>query len=51
MLAAETAIVLAIFLPLVGGADIVLAGRHPNLREAVTLITSLLLLLTVLMTQ
>ena len=44
----ETAILLSLFIPLVGGGLIALNGRQPNLREAVTLGTAGLLFLTVL---
>jgi multicomponent Na+:H+ antiporter subunit D len=44
---AETAIWLAIALPLVGAVGIALAGRQPNLRETVTLVTASLLFVTV----
>jgi len=36
----ETAILLALTVPLVGGLGIVLTGRSPNVREAVTVVTS-----------
>ena len=44
---AEIAISAAILLPLAGAAGIVLAGRWPNLRESVTLLTALALAITV----
>ena len=44
----ETAIILTLLLPLVGAVLIGLAGRYPNIREAVTLVTSILLLIIVL---
>lgn len=37
-----------LLIPLVGAGLIVLAGRHPNLRETVTLVTALLLFIAVL---
>ncbi len=40
---AELSMTLAILLPLVGGGIILAVGRSPNLREAVTIVTSLLL--------
>jgi len=43
----ETAIGLAIALPLAGAVGIVLAGRQPNLRETVTMVTTVLLFATV----
>ena len=42
-----TAIALAIFLPLGGALGIAVAGRWPNLREAVTLVTAIALFLIV----
>jgi multicomponent Na+:H+ antiporter subunit D len=42
-----TAIVLALLLPLLGAAGIAIAGRHADLRECVTLVTSVLVLLSV----
>ncbi len=47
MITAQTAILLAITIPLLAGVLIALTGKHPNLREAVTLLASLALLLTV----
>ena len=44
----ETAIILTLLLPLVGAVLIGLAGRYPNIREAVTIVTSILLLIIVL---
>ncbi|MDP1900382.1 MAG: monovalent cation/H+ antiporter subunit D family protein [Rubrivivax sp.] len=44
MLSAEQAILAALAVPLCGAALIALAGRAPNLREAITLITALALL-------
>ncbi len=44
----ELALVLAIAIPGLGTIAIVLAGRHPNLREAVTLATASLLFLDIL---
>ncbi len=43
----ETALVVALGLPLVGALGIALAGRMPNLREAVTLLTALAVFATV----
>lgn len=43
----STAILLALFLPLAGALGIVLVGRWPNLREAVTLATGVALFLIV----
>lgn len=40
---------LAVLLPLIGAALIAAAGRHPNLREAITLITGAALLLVILL--
>jgi multicomponent Na+:H+ antiporter subunit D len=40
----ETALVLALGVPLVGALLVVAAGRWPNLREAVTLVTGAVLL-------
>ncbi|MBT8003684.1 MAG: monovalent cation/H+ antiporter subunit D family protein, partial [Rhodospirillales bacterium] len=39
----ETAILTAVALPLIGSAGILLTGKAPNLREAVTLITGVVL--------
>lgn len=39
----ETAILTALILPLVGAVAIALAGKHPNLREGITLITAVVL--------
>jgi multicomponent Na+:H+ antiporter subunit D len=47
MLSPETAILTSLFLPLAGGAGILLSSNRPNLREAVTIVTSLLLLISV----
>lgn len=47
MIAAEYLIMLAMLLPLLGGIGILLTGKSPNLREAVTLTTAALVLLTV----
>ncbi len=44
----ETAILLALLIPALGAVGIDLAGRWPNVREAVTLITSVALFLVVL---
>jgi len=44
MVAAEQAIALALAVPAVGAVAIALAGRAPNLREAITLLTAALLL-------
>src|SRR5690606_27048922 len=46
-LSPQLAIVLALALPLVGGAGILLSGRRPNLREGVTLVSALALLAVV----
>ncbi|MBI4539034.1 MAG: monovalent cation/H+ antiporter subunit D family protein [Gemmatimonadetes bacterium] len=46
-MSAEGLVLLALAIPSVGAILIALAGRHPNLREAVTLLTSGLLLLAV----
>lgn len=46
-MSADTLILAAIFLPLAGALLIRLAGAWPNLREAVTLVTAVLLLVTV----
>ncbi|MDO8418762.1 MAG: hypothetical protein Q7S90_01905, partial [Rubrivivax sp.] len=43
-MALEQALLAALAVPLLGAALITLAGRAPNLRDAVTLATSLLLL-------
>jgi len=43
MFSASTALEIAILVPLVGALLIVLAGRWPNLREAVTLVTAVAL--------
>ena len=43
----SAAIILALLLPCLGAIGIAAAGRYPDLRECVTLITSVLLLLTV----
>ena len=48
MLAPEQAILAALVVPLVGALLIALAGRMPNLREGVTLVTAALLLSCVL---
>ena len=48
MLTPEQAIVASMVVPLVGALLISLAGRAPNLREAITLVTSVLLLGVVL---
>ncbi|SVC68040.1 uncharacterized protein METZ01_LOCUS320894, partial [marine metagenome] len=42
------ALILALAVPLIGAVLIGLTGRHPNLRESVTLITAAILLITVL---
>jgi multicomponent Na+:H+ antiporter subunit D len=42
-MSAHTAILAALLLPLIGALGIALAGRVPNLREAITLVTSVLL--------
>ncbi len=47
LMGAETAILAAIFLPLAGAVLIRLSDRRPNQREAVTLITAVLLCITV----
>jgi len=47
-MAPEQAVLAALAVPLVGAALIALAGRAPNLREAVTLVTALALLACVL---
>ena len=48
MLTPETTILLALLLPLIGGAFILLLGeRNRNLREAVTILTSVVLLVVV----
>jgi multicomponent Na+:H+ antiporter subunit D len=44
---AETAIGLALALPLIGAVGIALTGRRPNQRETVTLVTATLLFITV----
>ncbi len=44
----ETAILLSLGIPLAGAALIALVGRHPNLREGVTLATAALLFGTVI---
>jgi multicomponent Na+:H+ antiporter subunit D len=44
MLAPEPAILAALLVPLAGAASIALAGRQPNLRESITLLTALALL-------
>ena len=44
----DMALIWALAVPLVGAALIGLTGRHPNLRESVTLITATILLITVL---
>ncbi len=44
---AEWQILLAVFLPLAGAVCIAMAGRHPNLRETVTLSTAIALMATV----
>jgi len=44
----ENAILLALLIPLIGAALIALAGSRPNVREAITLSTSVLLFLVVL---
>jgi multicomponent Na+:H+ antiporter subunit D len=44
----DMALILALAAPLVGAALIGLTGRHPNLRESVTLITATILLIAVL---
>ena len=38
----ETSVGLAISLPLLGAVGIGLTGRHPNLREGVTVVTALI---------
>jgi multicomponent Na+:H+ antiporter subunit D len=43
-LSAQTAILLSLFIPLLGAALIALSWRHPNLRETITLAAALLLL-------
>ena len=43
----ETAVWLAVAIPFAGALPIALAGRNPNLRETITLVTALLLFLTV----
>ncbi len=42
-MSAQTAILAALLLPLIGALGIALAGKAPNLREAITLVTSVLL--------
>jgi multicomponent Na+:H+ antiporter subunit D len=44
----DTLIVLALLVPLVGAGLIALTGRSPNLRETVTIVTSLVLFATVI---
>ena len=44
----ETALQVAIFLPFLGSVLILLTGKWPNLRETITIVTSLLLFYTVL---
>jgi len=44
MLAPEPAILAALLVPLAGATSIALAGRQPNLRESITLLTALALL-------
>jgi multicomponent Na+:H+ antiporter subunit D len=46
-MSAELQVLLAIAIPLVGAAGIAATGRRPNLREAVTLVTAILLAMTV----
>ena len=48
MLAPEQAIAAALLVPLGGAALVALAGKAPNLREAITLVTAGLLLACVL---
>jgi multicomponent Na+:H+ antiporter subunit D len=43
MMTPETALLTAIAIPLIGGAGILMTGKVPNLREAVTLITGVAL--------
>ena len=43
----ELALALALILPLIGGAGVLLLGAKPNLREAVTLITAIALAIVV----
>jgi len=43
----ELALVLALILPLIGGVGVVALGRHPNAREAVTLISAVALAVVV----
>ena len=47
-MSADTLIVLALIVPVVGAGLIALTGRHPNLRETVTIVTSLVLFATVM---
>ena len=47
-LAGEQIIQLAILMPLVASVLIVLAGKRPNLREAITLITAVMVALLVM---
>ena len=42
-MSAEHAILAALLLPLIGALGIALAGKAPNLREGITLVTSVLL--------
>ena len=48
MLAPEQAILAALLVPTIGALLVALAGRRPNLRESITLVTAALLLLCVL---
>ena len=48
MLTGSTAIQLALLIPLIGALLIVVAGRWPNLRETVTLLTAIALFLVVI---
>ena len=47
-MSATNAVLLSMLIPLVGAVLIGLTGKRPNLREAVTIVTSVLLFLTVL---
>ena len=44
---AETTILLSLLIPAIGAVGIVLAGRWPNVRETVTLVTAGLLMINV----
>ena len=50
-MSSETTILAAVLVPLVGAILIVLIGRTPNLREIVTLITSVITFLIVKMQE